>query len=55
MREDQRWAILSYSLFQLLEEHNIAHMCLLAWPFMPSVSQVMAAYVGAVLGRSPRV
>jgi hypothetical protein len=47
--------IMSWSLTLMIEEHQIAHLTILSYPFMPSFSQVFAAYMVEVLGHKPRV
>lgn len=39
----------------MVEEHNMAQLCALAYPYMPSIGQVFAAYVAEVLGHKSEV
>jgi hypothetical protein len=38
---------MSWSLLDLLQEHQITQMCILAWPFIPSPTQVGPATLTA--------
>lgn len=46
---------MSWSLTLMIEEHQMLHIALMSYPWMPSFSQVFAAYVAEVLGHSLRV
>jgi len=54
-REDQQWGIMSWSLALMIEEHQIGHIVALCYPYMPSFTQVFAAYVAEVLGQKTLV
>jgi len=46
---------MSWSLALMLDEHQLAQMVALAYPWVPSPSQLFAVYVAEVLGHTPAV
>lgn len=41
---------MSWCLTHMIEEHQLASICVSCYPFMPSLTQVFAAYMAEVLG-----